>query len=155
MIRLNISGKRAAALLMTMILMIFLTAIASAYIGLVASNTKILDAQADHVRAFYFAEAGLNKAVWYLINTAPDSSTDGSWRTDAYPEDPGPGVNEPKQEVFGDGEYTIWVETSGLNILITASGRSNNVERVVQQEVGLITGPPNLVSSVAGTWMEI
>lgn len=151
----QLSCKRAAALLMTMIFMVFLTVVASAYISLVVSNTRLVGAQTDMVRAFYFAEAGLNKAVWYLQYTAPDGSSDGSWRTDAYPADTGPGTNDPQEEPLGDGQYTIWVEDSGGNILITARGSSNGSERSIQQEVTLTAGPPNIVSSVSGSWREI
>lgn len=142
-------------MLLTLIFMVFLTVLASAYISLVMSNTRLLDAQTDIVRAFYFAEAGLNKAVWYLQTTAPDGSLDGSWRTAAYPAAPGPGVNDPQEETLGDGQYTIWVETSGANILITARGSSNSSEREIQQEVTLTAGPPNIISSVSGSWKEI
>ncbi|MGE0268663.1 MAG: hypothetical protein AB7S78_09455 [Candidatus Omnitrophota bacterium] len=151
----RLSRKRAATMLLTLIFMVFLTVVASAYISLVMSNTKLLDAQTDTVRAFYFAEAGLNKAVWYLQTTAPDGSTDGSWRTSAYPADPGPGSNDPQEETLGDGRYTVWVETSGANILITARGVSHNSEREIQQEVSLTAGPPNIVSSVGGSWKEL
>lgn len=142
-------------MLVTLIFMVFLTVVAAAYISLVMSNTRLMGAQADVVGAFYFAEAGLNKAVWYLENTAPDGSTDGSWRTSAFPAAPGPGFNDPQEETLGDGLYTVWVEDSGGNVLITARGSSNGSERTVQQEITLTAGPPNVVSSVGGSWKEI
>ena len=96
-------------------------------------------------QAFNLAEAGLHRAIYYLINgnTAPDSSTDGSWRTTAYPADPGAGASDPKQESFGDGTYTMWVETSGSNIQITARGIMNGFERIIRR------------TFYAATWTEI
>ena len=87
----------------------------------------------------------MHKAIWYLINgnTAPDSSTDGSWRTTAYPADPGAGPTDPKQESFANGDYTMWVENSGSNIQITSRGTMDSSERIVRQ------------TFAAASWTEI
>jgi len=111
-------GDRGAVLLFTLIVMITLTSVVGAYLGFVQYSTRSTGAQIADSQAIYLAEAGLHKAVWYLLNTAPDSSTDGSWRTMAYPAEAGPDPNDPQQESLGEGTYTIWVEDSASNVKI-------------------------------------
>lgn len=105
------SHKRGSILLLTLGLMVVLSGITTAYMSLVTHHIRNLGGQINNVQAFYLADAGLNKAIWYLLNTAPDSSTNGSWRTTAYPAAFGAGVTDPQQESLGnDGTYVIWVE---------------------------------------------
>ena len=130
-------NRRAATLLLTLIFMVGLIVMASAYMLLVTVGTRNVGGQENNVKAFYLAEAGLNKAVWYFLNTAPDGTTDGSWRTFEYPANPGPSPNQPKQESSGEGTYTMWVGDSGDNVLITARGEVNDIQRVVQQEISI------------------
>lgn len=134
------TGKEGAALILTFIFMITLVVIVAAYLFMATGGIRNVNAQINNATAFYLAEAGLNKAVWYLMNTAPDGTTDGSWRTTAYPASPGPEPADPRQESLGDGTYTMWVEDLGSDILITARGTVNNIQRIVQQEVNLSVG---------------
>ncbi|MBZ0166626.1 MAG: hypothetical protein K8I00_07435 [Candidatus Omnitrophica bacterium] len=151
----RLSSQNAVVLLMTLILMLGLTVILLAYLTLVAVETRVAGQQTSHAKAFYLAEAGLNKAVWYLMNTAPDLSMDGSWRTVLYPADPGPNPTDPQQEPLADGTYTMWVESSGWNILITARGTRAGLSRNIQQEVVLLPGFPNIVIPLLNSWREI
>lgn len=66
-------------------------------------------------RALSLAEAGLERALYYLRTTAPDGTTNGSWRTASL------------TETLGDGRYTLTVSNgtganSGL-IVVTSTGR--------------------------------
>lgn len=135
-----ICNTRGAVLLLTFIFMVTLSAIAASYIFLVTSGTRTVGGQTNNMLAFYLAEAGLNKAVWYLLNTAPDSSTDGSWRTSDYPAAAGAGASDPKQESLGAGTYTMWVQNSGSSILITARGTVSGLERFLRQTFDYDTG---------------
>jgi len=130
-------NKQGSTLLLTLIFMVGLMGFASAYISLIVYDTKNVGGQENNVQALYLSEAGLNKAIYYLLNTAPDSSTDGSWRTTAYPAAAGAGTTDPQQESLGNGAYTLWVETSGSNVQITARGTINSIERVIRQMVTL------------------
>jgi len=122
--------------------MISLTVITVSYIYMVTYGTRNVSAQVNNVKGGYLAEAGLNKAVWFLNNTAPDNTTDGSWRTTAYPADPGPNPTDPQQENLGNGTYTMWVETSGSDIQVTARGTLNGVERIIRETITLGTTVP-------------
>jgi len=136
----RITNKKGVALIFALIVMTALVSIVGGYLSFVQYSTKNTGTQVSHSQAIYLAEAGLNKAVYYLENTAPDSSTDGSWRTTAYPAAPGPGGTDPQQESFGAGTYTMWVETSGSDVLISARGTANGIERIIQQTVTVGTG---------------
>lgn len=140
------TDDKGVALILTFIFMVSLTVITAAYLFLVTYGTRNVGAQANNGKALLLAEAGLNKAVWYLTNTAPDSSTDGSWRTTAYPADPGPDPTDPQQESLGEGTYTMWVETSGSDILVTARGTVNGIERTIQETVTLSSVVPEAFS---------
>jgi Tfp pilus assembly protein PilX len=134
--------EKGAALIITFIFMVSLTIITSAYLFMVTYGTRNVNAQVNNAKAVYLADAGLNKAVWYLTNTAPDGSTDGSWRTTAYPAVAGANPTDPQQESLGSGVYVMWVETSGSNIMVTARGTVNNIARTVRETVTLTAGVP-------------
>ena len=140
------ANKKGVVLILSFIFMISLIVVIAAYIFMVTYSTRNANAQINNEKAVYLADAGLNKAVWYLTNTAPDSSTDGTWRTTAYPADPGPNPTDPQQESLGDGTYTMWVETSGSKILVTARGTVNNIERIIQEIITLATDVPESFS---------
>ena len=127
--------KKGAVLLFTLIVMITLTSVVGAYLGFVQSSTRSTGAQIEDSQAIYLADAGLNQAIWYLMNTAPDGSGDYSWRTTAYPAVPGPDPNDPQQESFGNGTFTIWVQDSGSNIQIYARGTVGELTRIITQTV--------------------
>jgi Tfp pilus assembly protein PilX len=142
-------------IIFSLVIMVSLIVVVASYVTLVSYSTKTAGIYQNKEEAFYNAEAGLNRAVWYLENTAPDASTNGSWRTTAYPADPGVGATDPQQEIFENGTYTMWVETSGSDILITSRGIVNSMERIVRQTVSLVIGTPNIVTSVTNSWTEI
>ncbi|MDP8212750.1 MAG: pilus assembly PilX N-terminal domain-containing protein [Candidatus Zapsychrus exili] len=132
-----IRQKKGSILLLALIFMIALAGIALAYISLISYDTKNVGGQINNKKAFYLAEAGLNKAVWYLLNTAPDGSTDGSWRTSSYPVASGAGLTDPQEEQLGEGTYTMWVETAVDDILITSRGEVSSAERIIIQRITL------------------
>jgi len=133
-------GNKGAALLFILMVMVVLTSVVAAYLGFVQTSTKSTGAQVAASQAIYLAEAGLNKAIWYLANTAPDNSTDGSWRTTAYPAEPGSNPTDPQQESLGEGTYTIWVEDSASDVKITARGTSGNSSRTIEQTITVSVG---------------
>ncbi|MBN1870631.1 MAG: pilus assembly PilX N-terminal domain-containing protein [Candidatus Omnitrophica bacterium] len=140
--------EKGIALILTLIFMVSLVIIVAAYLFMVTYDTRNAGAQFNNDKALYLADAGLNKAVWYLTNTAPDGSTDGSWRTTAYPANPGANPTDPQQESLGDGTYTIWVETSGSDIIVTAQGTVGNIVRTVRETMTLASGVPEAFNYV-------
>ena len=133
--------NKGSVLILTLLFMTTSITLTLAYLSMVKHDTAILSSQSNGVHALYIAEAGLNKAAWYLINTAPDATTDGSWRTSAYPSVSGAGPNDPRQESFEGGSYTMWVEDSGGVILMTSSGIYNGTTRIVHQQENMIFTP--------------
>lgn len=142
------NNEKGIALILTFIFMVSLTVVTVAYLFLVTHDTRNVGAQLNNDKALYLADAGLNKAVWYLTHTAPDGSTDGTWRTIAYPAGPGEGLTDPRQESLGEGTYTMWVETSGSDIMITARGTANRMERTIRETITLASGVPQAFNKV-------
>ena len=138
-------------IVLALVFMMILSVITGSYIFLVTHGMRLANAQENDVKAFYLAEAGLHKAVWYLMNTAPDGSTDGSWRTGVYSNTPGPDPHDPREEVLDEGRYVIWVEDVAADIQITAQGEINNTIRTVRQLFSEIA-PPAVVED---SWREI
>jgi len=134
--------------------MITAVVLTMAYVSMVRYDGVLVANRSNSVHALYIAEAGLNKAAWYLLNTAPDNTTDASWRTLAYPTAPGPDPHDPQQESFGGGSYTIWVQDSSGAITITSSGVYNGNTRIVHQQEQVILTPPQtrMLTAVAGSW---
>jgi Tfp pilus assembly protein PilX len=94
-------SRRGSALLLTMIILMVVFSLGSALLslttgGLMRSRNDMLRAQALDV-----AEAGVEKAIYYLRNTAPDGTVDGTWRTN--------GRTETHSTAGGDtvGTYTF------------------------------------------------
>lgn len=129
----GISAGKGVVLLITMIIMIALTSVVSAYLGIVQHCSRSIDAQISDSQAIYLADAGLNAAIWYLKHTAPDGSTDCSWRTTAYPADPGPSATDPQRRSLGEGTFTIWVQDSGSDVRVYARGTVGGLYRVIAQ----------------------
>lgn len=150
------SNNRASVLLMTMMFLGVLALLTVVFLNSISKNVTNSNVQANMVQALYLAEAGVNKAIYYLNNTAPDGTKDGSWRTTPYPAAAGNTLpaacstspTAPCQEavtVNGDSTsytYTFWIETSGNNLKITSTGNYNGVNRTIQvittQRRGLI-----------------
>jgi len=147
----RIGNKKGFVLFSSFIILIALVIIVISYFTIIYFELKNTNLQIDNAKAFYIAEGGLNKAIWYLINTAPDSSSDGSWRTDSYPAPSGPDPTDPQNETFSSGAYTIWVEDSGGNILITSKGEVNDSQRIIQQTISVSGGN---ATSIADSWKE-
>ncbi len=120
--------------------MVVLVVLATTFLNMVVVNVKSSGSQYSSDRALYLAEAGVQEAVYYLRNTAPDGSTNGTWRTVGYsggtPSTPCTGWTSPTnpcQETLGDGSYTVWAEDSGnYQIKITSAGTCNGLTRTVQ-----------------------
>jgi Tfp pilus assembly protein PilX len=148
----RLRGDQGFILISTFLFMLTLIVIIATYAAFVSSDARNSSSQVDNAKALYLSESGINKAVWYLENTAPDDSTDGSWRTSGYPVPAGPDPTDPQQEPFAEGTYTMWVEDLGVGILITSRGEVNHARRVVQQRFSLSEGE---VSSLEDSWKEI
>ena len=145
-------NDKGSVLIWTFLFMMTSAALTVAYLSMIRYDTILTNSRSNSAHALYIAEAGLNKAAWYLLNTAPDDSTDGSWRTLAYPAPAGDGPDDPQEESFGGGSYTMWVQNLNGNIQITSSGVYNGNTRTVHQQENLNPTPPRTLTAVANSW---
>jgi len=66
-----LSNQKGMALLTTLIFVFILVTFAVALLTMTSNDTKLSTLQRDSTRAFFLAEAGIEKALWYL-NTPED-----------------------------------------------------------------------------------
>jgi len=137
----RLKDQKGVALILTFIFMISLIIVVSSYLYLVTVETRNATGQSNNIQALYLAESALNHAIYYLTNEAPDETTDGSWRTDDYPTDPGPGDTDPQQETLAPGKtYTMWVQETdpvSSEIIVTGRGTVGGIVRVMQEMITL------------------
>src|SRR5438876_11007323 len=78
--------RRGSALLITVIVLMVVFSLGAALLDL--TTTCLYRSKHDTLRAqaLDVAEAGVEKAIYYLRNTAPDGSVNGSWRTSGLTE---------------------------------------------------------------------
>ncbi len=133
--------RRGSLMLMVLVFMIALSGLATAFLFSVNNAGKITAGQVNNQKAFYLAEAGLQRAKWYLLHTAPDGSTNTLWRTSEYPAVAGVDPTDPQAETLDGGIYTMWVRDYAIDgsIYLTASSTLNEVKRTLYQRVK--TGP--------------
>jgi Tfp pilus assembly protein PilX len=127
-------SNNRGVLLVSVMFMYGLIILASVILGKLVYNTRIASVQFDKVQAYYMAMAGINKAEYYLANTAPNASKDGSYRTTNTYASGNAGVTE----ALGTGTYEFWIDTvsASLNtIKLTSKGTYNNLTKTVQVTV--------------------
>lgn len=85
------SNQKGMALLTTLIFVFILVTFAVALLTMTSNDTKLSTLQKESTRAFYLAETGIDKALWYL-NTPLDygGEDEFEWRPADYPD---PGAN--------------------------------------------------------------
>jgi len=77
-----LKNQKGMALLTTLIFVFILVTFAVALLVMTSNDTKLSALQRDSTSAFYLAETGVDKALWYL-NTPSSNGVGGSdWRTD-------------------------------------------------------------------------
>ncbi len=145
-------------LLVSLSIMMTLMTLAMVFIQRVLGTAKTAQAEVDRIQALYAAEAGLQKAIYYLNYTAPDSTIGGSYRigtasSTACPSTGGSaGLSETLTISTGNtATYTMCIENSGYNVQITStgtvvSGINGNVSRTVQAK----TSQPLLATTSGG-----
>lgn len=111
-------------LLITFVVIVSLSALVLLFIQIIAVRLKDSGSRLSESRAFYAADAGLNKAIWYLATPAPtgkgsDWSVNNTW------------------EAFGAGGYHLTIVNSGSTseALIISTGEVNGIQRTVSEAV--------------------
>ncbi len=111
--------------LIAFILVAFLAVALSSLFFVLSGRLRSSTAESDRLKALYVAEAGIHKAIWYIVTPTSQGGRGTAWRT--------PGTREN----FGDGFYTMTVlsATSPGDIVIFSSGEVSGVIRKVQVEI--------------------
>lgn len=106
-----ISDQKGMALLTTLIFVFILVTFAVALLTMTSNDTKLSALQKESTRAFYFAETGIDKALWYL-NTLVDLGGKGkySWRPGNSESDPDPF----REEITSLEYYEITIKNIGV-----------------------------------------
>ncbi|MBN3038666.1 MAG: hypothetical protein JW869_04525 [Candidatus Omnitrophica bacterium] len=143
----EIRDKKGIILVSCYFVIATLAVLGSAFLARSVAEKRFAERQRASVQAFYVAEAGLERAVWFLTAYEPVTGTDsdGSWRSLPYnggSNPPGPGANDPQNEPCGQGDYTIWVEAeAGNTVVVHAEGMVGGINRVLRQRGTVIEVP--------------
>jgi hypothetical protein len=76
----KVSNQKGMALLATIIFVFILVLLGTALLTMTNNDSKLSTLQKESTRAFYLAETGIEKALWY-INFSPDNTAGLDWRT--------------------------------------------------------------------------
>jgi Tfp pilus assembly protein PilX len=76
----KLSNQKGMALLATLIFVFVLVSLGAALLTMTNNDSKLSTLQKESTRAFYIAETGIEKALWY-INFSPDNTAGLDWRT--------------------------------------------------------------------------
>lgn len=121
------SNQKGMALLTTLIFVFILVTFAVALLTMTSNDTKLSTLQKESTRAFYLAETGIDKALWYL-NTPVDQGGKGkySWR---------PTSGSPFQEPEGTPieYYEVYIKNTG-----SALGFDEDTDRIEITSIGTV-----------------
>lgn len=100
-----LSNQKGMALLTTLIFVFILVSFAVALLTMTSNDSKLSTLQRDSTRAFYLAEMGIEKALWYL-NTPVDlgGKDKYNWRPTLF-----------KEELTSLEYYEISIENKGVD----------------------------------------
>ena len=73
-------GRVEGNIIITFILLITLAVIVSVFLYMISGNLRQLIFQSDDEKALYTAEAGMQKAIWYLKTSTANGGKGESWR---------------------------------------------------------------------------
>ncbi len=106
----QLSAKRGTVLILTFIVMVTLTAITAAFLYMTSTQLKGSGYDVASSKALWLAEAGLQKAIWYLKTPTGSGGQGEGWTTAGTTEN------------LGAGSYTIVVER--WDFALAANGTS-------------------------------
>ena len=75
------NNQKGMALLTTLIFVFILVTFAVALLTMTSNDSKLSTLHRESTRAFYLAETGVDKALWYLNNPTDQGGEGLSWRT--------------------------------------------------------------------------
>ncbi|MBI4845766.1 MAG: hypothetical protein HY810_04745 [Candidatus Omnitrophica bacterium] len=120
----KIINKNGFALLITLIILVILFILGTAYLSSIISEVAIAQNHEKSEKAFFIAEAGMERAIRLLLE-------DNSWRTASLIEN------------LGEGNYTLVVDQDPVHsnrIRITSTGTIGKVKRITRITLIITTG---------------
>jgi len=119
-------------LLVTFIMVVAFSLIVFSFIFLIGIRLKESGIRVSEVESFYVAEAGLNKAIWYLATPVSSGGKGFSWRATG------------SSESFGWGRYYMTVHDTAVTeeVLIISTGQVGGIIKTVSQIVDISGLPP-------------
>lgn len=116
--------NKKSSIALTFILILGISLLLGAFIFLVFGRTTDSGLRQNREKAFYTAEAGINKAIWYLNTPTGLGGKGSSWRVANF------------SEAFKEGSYrfSILEETSGI-LSVISTGEMSGVTRTIIQKM--------------------
>lgn len=123
-------NKKGNILMLTFILVMGLAIVVGSTTYLAVLRVRDIGGEMDYLNAYYYAQAGFAKAIWYLKNPGVLPGRGRKWRSTNV------------TESFGGGSYTITVKNSHtpLEVTIISKGTVRNTSRTIQADY--YTYPP-------------
>ena len=120
----KITFRGKGNLLVTFILLVAVAAVFMSFFFVLIGRARNVPLEKNRVRAFYVAEAGIQKAIWDLTTPTGLGGQGTAWRTAG------------STESFGGGQYTISVldGVSG-SVIITSTGEVKEATRSLQERI--------------------
>lgn len=129
--RARTGGEQGAALIITILIAFIVFLLIASWLITTTRRLRLITIERDRVQAFYTAEAGINKALWYLKG---NGDRDATWRTENEE-----GEEEPLEDTLfvGRGDIALLtVEDRGAFLGIISRGRA----RLATKEVSVTMG---------------
>jgi len=134
-----LTNQKGMALLTTLIFVFILVTFAIALLIMTSNDTKLSALQRDSTKAFYIAEAGIEKTLYDLKK---DYESDQNW--DGY---------TSSEVSFGEGTYTVTLSNlSSNNVTIKSKGKYDNSIRYIQVDATVGNLSINMQTS---NWHEV
>lgn len=112
---------KAFALVSVLLLSTLLLLLSSSFVAISVSDLKISKSQETGLQAYYWAEAGINKALWEIDNNA-------DWMDKFV-------TGNLNQELLGEYFSAQLTSTEPGKAEITATGIKNNAQRIVKTKI--------------------
>ena len=104
-----LNNQKGMALITTLIFISVLVSFSVALLVMTGNDSKLSTLHRESTRAFYLAETGVDKALWYLNNPTDQGGYGINWRTDET-DPPGPLIDGTASEY-----YEVTVETEDVS----------------------------------------
>jgi len=117
--------KSKGNLLVTFIMIVAFSIVVFSFLSFLSIKLKESGIRTSDVESFYVAEAGLNKAIWYLATPVASGGRGFSWRTTGT------------TEAYGWGSFVISVQNHSVSgeVNIISTGEVGGIHKTVSQRV--------------------